>query len=110
MKVAGTGIDPDDFAFGVWGFEADARHGLPPIGLRRAGNHLGREIPPEEAVIVGDTPADIDCARASGCRVIAVATGRFTEAELAAEHPDATLGDLSNLDRFITAVHHCLRD
>ncbi len=108
LKVAGAGIDPDDFAFGVWGFEADTRRGLPPIGLRRGGEHLGREIAPDEAVVVGDTPADIDCARASGCRVIAVATGRFTEEELAAHEPDATLRDLSDLDRFTRAVHHCL--
>ena len=108
MKVAGAGIDPDDFAFGVWGFEASTRRGLPPIGIQRASEHLGRPIAPREAVIVGDTPADIDCARASGCRVIAVATGRFNLDELGAHEPDELLPDLSDLDRFIAAVHRTL--
>ena len=108
MKVAGAGIDPDDFAFGVWGFEASTRRGLPPIGIQRASEHLGRPLAPAEAVIVGDTPADIDCARASGCRVIAVATGRFDLDELGAHEPDELLPDLSDLDRFIAAVHRTL--
>ena len=108
LKVAGAGIDPDDFAFGVWGFEADTRRGLPPIGIARAGEHLGRPLKPEEAVIVGDTPADIDCARAAGCPVIAVATGRFSTEELAPHDPDELLEDLSDLDRFTSALERCL--
>jgi len=35
-------------------------------------------------VIIGDTPLDIDCAHAHGARAIAVATGPFTTAQLAA--------------------------
>lgn len=108
LKVAGAGIDPDDFAFGVWGFEADTRRGLPPIGIARGGEHLGRSLRPEEAVIVGDTPADIDCARAAGCHVIAVATGRFSVEDLAAHEPDELLEDLSDLDRFIAAIERCV--
>lgn len=109
LKVAGAGIDPDDFAFGVWGFEASTRRGLPPIGIQRGSEHLGRPIDPADAVIVGDTPADIDCARASGCRVIAVATGRFGMDELAAHQPDELLPDLGDLDRFITALNRTLQ-
>ncbi|MCP4833323.1 MAG: HAD hydrolase-like protein [Phycisphaera sp.] len=108
LKVAGAGIDPDDFAFGVWGFEADTRRGLPPIGIDRGGEHLGRALRPEEAVIVGDTPADIDCARAAGCRVIAVATGRFSVEDLAAHEPDVLLEDLSDLERFVAAIERCV--
>ncbi|MEE2973355.1 MAG: HAD family hydrolase [Planctomycetota bacterium] len=110
LKVRAAGIDPDDFAFGVWGCEAATRRGLPPIGIERAVAHAGRPIDPSTAVIVGDTPADIDCARAAGCRVIAVATGRFTEEELTDHHPDAVLPDLSDLAAFKSAIRHCLRD
>lgn len=108
MKVAGAGIDPDDFAFGVWGFEAETRRGLPPIGIARGSEHLGRSLRPEEAVIVGDTPKDIDCARAAGCPVIAVATGRFSTEELDAHDPDALLEDLSDLERFTSAIERSL--
>ena len=109
LKVQAAGIDPDDFAFGVWGCEAATRRGLPPIGIERAGARSGRPIDPSTAVIVGDTPADIDCARAAGCRVIAVATGRFSEEELSGHDPDAVLPDLSDLAAFKSAIRHCLQ-
>jgi len=108
LKVAGAGIDPDDFAFGVWGFEATTRRGLPPIALSRAAEHLGRPIAPHDAVIVGDTPADIDCARAAGCRVIAVATGRFDESALAEHEPDALLPDLGDRERVRSTITEIL--
>lgn len=104
LKVAGAGIDPDDFAFGVWGFEADTRRGLPPLAIERAASLLGREIAPSDAVVVGDTPADIDCARAAGCRVVAVATGRFDADDLATHEPDAVLPDLGDRARFRTTI------
>ena len=108
LKVAGAGIDPDHFAFGVWGFEAATRRGLPPIALERATRFLDRPVAPHEAVIIGDTPADIDCARAAGCRVIAVATGRFDEASLAEHSPDALLPDLGDRDRVRSTITEVL--
>ncbi len=108
LKVAGAGIDPDHFAFGVWGFEASTRRGLPPIALDRATAHAGRRLEPHEAVIVGDTPADIDCARAAGCRVIAVATGRFDQAALAEHTPDALLPDLGDRERVRSTITEIL--
>lgn len=108
LKVAGAGIDPDDFAFGVWGFEADTRRGLPPIALERGAAHLGRSISPDEAVVVGDTPQDIDCARAAGCHVVAVATGRFGVDELATHAPDAVLAGLEDRGRFERTISDLL--
>lgn len=37
----------------------------------------GSAIDPRRVVIIGDTPADVDCARSNGARVIGVATGTF---------------------------------
>jgi phosphoglycolate phosphatase-like HAD superfamily hydrolase len=51
--------------------------------------------------VIGDTPADIRCARASGVRVLAVATGRHSVAELEAHRPDAVLEDLTDADRVV---------
>lgn len=83
------------FAFGQGGFGSDheLRDRLPAIARQRAGG-----VAPEHAVVIGDTPRDIACARADGCAVIAITTGPYAadalrDADLvvghAAELPDA---------------------
>jgi phosphoglycolate phosphatase-like HAD superfamily hydrolase len=70
------------FAFGAYGCDHADRNRLGPVALERAARHAGRSFTPEETVVIGDTPKDIDCARALGSRCVAVATGRFTVDEL----------------------------
>ena len=71
--------------------------------LFRSGHH-GREFAAQETVIIGDTPHDITCARAFGARVIAVATGRHSTAELAAHAPDAVFPDLADTAAVLRAL------
>ncbi len=59
---------------------------------------------PRHAIVVGDTPFDVSCARAAGARVIAVATGGHTTGELRECHPDAVFEDLSDLDAVLAAM------
>ncbi len=47
--------------------------------------------------VIGDTPKDIDAARAIGARVLAVATGKYELEELAAYKPDLLYADLREL-------------
>lgn len=108
LKVKAAGLDPDLFRFGVWGSEADGRRGLPPIAMERAIAMFERSIDPHQTVIIGDTPADVDCAHANGCRVIAVATGRFDLEQLRPHKPDVLLPDLADLTRFQDAVSEVL--
>lgn len=86
------------FEFGGFGSDAEHRADLPPLALARASALFGRSFRADEAVVIGDTPADIQCARASGARVLAVATGRHSVSELAAHEPDAVLPDLTAAD------------
>ncbi len=69
--------------------------------LQRAAQHLKQPLHPSQVVIVGDTPADIACARAIGARAVAVATGFASREELAAASPDHLLDDLSTLSLLI---------
>ncbi|BDG08998.1 HAD family hydrolase [Anaeromyxobacter paludicola] len=86
VKLARGALD-HHFGFeppGVYGFaeDAEAREEIVAAALRRASARLGRTVRPEEALVVGDTPRDVTAARACGVATLAVATGRFTAAEL----------------------------
>jgi phosphoglycolate phosphatase-like HAD superfamily hydrolase len=62
---------------GAFGSDSEDRAALPAIARRRAG-HVRRE----DAVVVGDTPRDIACARADGVRCVAVTSGQYGPDEL----------------------------
>ena len=64
------------FPFGAYADDNILRNDLGPHALRRAAVHHAVEFPGERTFIIGDTPHDIDCARAIGARAIGVATGR----------------------------------
>ena len=53
------------------------------------------DVSPERIWVVGDTPADIQCGRAIGANVVAVATGMYTSLQLADHQPDLLLDDLT---------------
>jgi phosphoglycolate phosphatase len=55
-------------------------------------------------VLVGDTPLDVAAARAAGCAVVAVATGRWSIDDLAGTGPDAVLADLTDPAAFLAAL------
>ncbi len=82
------------FPFGAYGCDHPDRNHLGPIALERAAAHAGRSFTPEETWIIGDTPKDIACAKAIGARCLAVATGRFTVAELQSHGADRTVETL----------------
>ncbi len=81
IKLSAAGLW-EHFRFGVFGDEARRRVELGPIALARALETTGRPFSPSETVVVGDARADVECGRALGARVVAVATGRTSVAEL----------------------------
>jgi phosphoglycolate phosphatase-like HAD superfamily hydrolase len=72
------------FPFGAYGCDHADRNRLGPIALERAAAHAGRNFTAAETLVIGDTPKDIACAHAIGARCLAVATGQFSAAQLAA--------------------------
>jgi phosphoglycolate phosphatase len=93
----------DYFEFGAFGCDRERRPELVEVALARAAKRRGQTFLPEHAVVIGDTPADIETGRVTGCASVAVATGRFSTAELAAHRPDWVLEDLSDLGRALQA-------
>ncbi len=95
LKIETAGLDPDLFMVAAWGSDAPTRRDLPAVAMARYTETTGDSISSDEVVIVGDTPHDVDCARAHGCRALAVATGSFSREDLEACAPDLLLEDLS---------------
>ena len=82
---------------GAFGELSHDRRDLPAVARERISRHLGRDLGPEQLVVIGDTPNDIACARHFGARAVAVATGRsHSTEELRRHHPDAVLPDLTD--------------
>ena len=96
IKLGGLGLF-DRFAFGSFADDALDRRELPPIALERARQHTGRAFAAAEAVIVGDSPLDVDCARAHGIPSLAVATGWTERRALEAEGATWVLDDLTGV-------------
>jgi phosphoglycolate phosphatase len=102
IKIASAGLDPTVFRIGAFGDETTDRNALPPLALHRAAQILGRRIC--SAIVVGDTPADIECARLNGLQAVAVATGPYTPAELVRYRPDHVFPDLTDLPAVLVAL------
>lgn len=92
------------FGFGAFGSDSSLREDLPPLALRRAARQLGREYAPADAVVIGDTPEDVRCARASGVHAVTVATGRHGPEELAEHGPDHVFVDFSDTDTVLEVL------
>jgi phosphoglycolate phosphatase-like HAD superfamily hydrolase len=82
---------------GAFGEESHNRRDLPARAAERIRKHLQIDLAPEQFIVIGDTPNDIDCARHFGARAVAVGTGRFySREEILACNPDALLPDLAD--------------
>lgn len=92
------------FAFGAFGSDSECRADLPPLAMRRAHECTGAAFRPDRVLVIGDTPEDIRCARASGACAVAVATGGYSEAELAAHGADTVVPALTALDPLLDAM------
>ena len=55
--------------------------------------------------VIGDTPADVQCGRAIGARVLAVATGLYSSEQLAATEPDHLVADFSDVQAILDPLN-----
>ncbi len=93
IKLERGGLNPH-FSFGGFGDDAEERAAILRHGLQRAERLLGQA--PRAPWVVGDTPRDLEAARAVGARVILVSTGSFGLAELQSHAPDLCVESLED--------------
>lgn len=103
VKLRSTGLWPL-FRVGAFGSDDIDRRRLPAVACERARARLGRDIPFDRVVIIGDTPLDVDCARACGAVAVAVATGHHRPDELSACAPDLLFTDFSDVSAALAAL------
>jgi phosphoglycolate phosphatase-like HAD superfamily hydrolase len=103
IKLTAAGLW-DHFLFGVFGDEAPRRVDLGPIALARALERTGLAYSPDQTVVVGDACADVECGRAIGARVVAVATGRTSVEELRAAGADIVLSSFADVESACEAI------
>lgn len=103
-KLRAVGIDPARFTVCAFGSDHEERRELPAIAQRRARELFGTHLEGEAIVVIGDTPADIDCTRGIRARAIAVATGRYSVDDLATHQPFAVFPDLRDTAAVMRAI------
>jgi phosphoglycolate phosphatase-like HAD superfamily hydrolase len=106
LKMELVGLDHFFTMPGAFGDESHNRRDLPARAAERIRKHLQMDLAPEQFIVIGDTPNDIDCARHFGARAVAVGTGRmFSRAEILECKPDALLPDLADTDLVLETLN-----
>jgi phosphoglycolate phosphatase-like HAD superfamily hydrolase len=103
-KLRAVGVDPDRFTVGAFGSDHEHRPELPAIAQQRVRDELGIEVAGTDIVVIGDTPADIHCARSVEARAIGVATGRYDVSELRQHGAVAVFPDLTDTQAVVRAI------
>jgi phosphoglycolate phosphatase-like HAD superfamily hydrolase len=85
------------FMTGAFGDDSEDRRQIAAIARERGARLLNQNLAGDEILVIGDTPLDIDCARAIGAEVLAVATGDFTLADLEAHQPNWAVTSLEKV-------------
>lgn len=105
LKLRAFGLERwVDLEVGAYGSDDRDRTVLVPIAMAKAGERYGHRFEPEEVWVVGDTPRDLECARAAGARCLLVGTGRYGFEELEGLGADTVLRDLSDVDSVHTLL------
>jgi phosphoglycolate phosphatase-like HAD superfamily hydrolase len=104
LKLGAVGLDPARFAIGAYGSDSARRPDLPAIAAERAARRTGNRFAGADIVIVGDTPDDIACGRPIGARVVAVATGSYSVAQLRAAGASHALENLTDTQAVTDAL------
>jgi phosphoglycolate phosphatase len=83
------------FIFGAYGSDSADRAELTHMAIAKA-TRLHTELTPDQVYVVGDTPHDIEAAKAAGATSVGVATGKYSTEELSAAGGDHVLKSLQD--------------
>ena len=87
LKLEAAGLR-DYFSFGAFSDDCETREDIFRSGVVEVKRRLG---PSAVVCVVGDTPADIEAAKATGLPIVAVATGIYSREQLQEYRPDVCI-------------------
>jgi phosphoglycolate phosphatase len=106
IKLHTFGLDRYlDFDSGAYGTDDDTRANLVKIARQRAEAAHGGRFDAASTVLIGDTPNDVAAARDGGARILAIASGSNTTAELADAGADRVFADLTQTGELLNAIY-----
>lgn len=90
LKIKAADIPTECFNLEIssFGNEHTTRASLVQHSIRKIRSKYRVPVQASDIILIGDTPLDIRCAKDTGCRVVAVATGNYDRDCLAAYAPD----------------------
>jgi phosphoglycolate phosphatase-like HAD superfamily hydrolase len=83
------------FSFGGYGSDSADRGELTKIALERATLVYGEPVSATQALVVGDTPLDVEAAHAAGIACVGVGSGDFTVDQLRTAGADYSISSLT---------------
>jgi phosphoglycolate phosphatase-like HAD superfamily hydrolase len=107
LKLQAAGLEKC-FRFGGYASDGPKRENILAAAKTRGEWLLGRPIPEQRTIIIGDTPKDIDAARALGAPVLGVATGPFTKSDLQAKEPNWVVENFAQQQDMAFFTQTCL--
>ena len=105
IKVVSAGFDPSLFTINAWGDSSPhanpIRAHLPPVAIDNYRQVKGIPLDPQSVIVIGDTIHDVTCAKDTGCRSLAVATGHDDANTLSNAGADLVVNDLTKTEELI---------
>lgn len=93
------------FPVGAFGCDYADRNLLPKLAIDRANQYWSSRFTNKDAVIIGDSPNDIICAKANGIFSVAVATGFHSIDELMEYKPDLMFESFADYETNLNEIY-----
>ena len=107
IKLESAGIDFRQFVCGAYSEDAGSREALPAVARARFVDLFGQD--PQRTILIGDTPLDVEAARASGSDFIGVTTGHYDRGALERAGAEIVLDDLTKTEPLCRAIEELRR-
>ncbi len=91
------------FLDGAFGSDDEDRDKLLPVAIEKF-RKKGLAFSPQDCIVIGDTPRDVQCAKVHNAYAIAVATGPYSREDLLNTEADIVLDSLEDSEVYMQSI------